>query len=346
MNLTFLQSLTISFEAVGKLFLVAVLGFVLTRRGILKGDVMSSLTRLTIDVIVPCSLAVSMMRRFDLDLVRDYWPTLVHPAALILVGVPLALLWFRFVKTKRPSQGPAAAALAGIPNSFYVPFPVALAVCTALKIPEQEKLLVAALVGVGVLSINPLQWTLGTVLVTANSPGHGQMAWWKYLKYALNGPVVGIIAGAVMAMIPATRHAANHEEDSIMILRMLIGAAEAIGAAMPPMAMIILGSLIAQCELKQALDWRLLVPVFLLRFGFLPGLTWYLLAHGWIPAQGWLPFVLMLGAASPPATNLALAARRYNGDWETVSSILFITNTSALLLLPLWIAVGLSLIKI
>ncbi|MBI1289850.1 hypothetical protein GC173_01215 [bacterium] len=344
MELTFAQSLSISFEAVGKLFLIAALGFVLARRGMLKSDIMSGLTRLTIDVVVPCSLAVSMMKKFHLGMVAENWPVLIHPAAMIFLGVGLAWVWFRFVRTPRPSQGSAAMALSAIPNSFYVPYPVALAVTLALGAAIEERDAVAALVGISVLSINPLQWTLGTVLVTAGSAEGAKRHWSQYLKYAWNGPVVGIVVGAILAQFPPIVAAANHQLESPLLLRMLVGSAETIGAAMPPLAMIILGSLIAQCELRQALNWRILVPVFVIRFGLIPAFTYLLLRSGWIPAHGWLPFVLMLSAASPPATNLALAARRYDGDWETVSSILFVTNSSALLILPLWIAVGLSLI--
>jgi hypothetical protein len=344
MELSFVESLSISFEAVGKLFLIAALGFVLARRGVLKGDIMSGLTRLTIDVVVPCSLAVSMMKKFDLRLVTDNWPLLVHPALMIALGTVLSLAWFRLIRTERPAQGYAASALAAIPNSFYVPYPVALAVTLALGATLEERDMVAAMVGLGVLAINPIQWTLGTVLVTAGSHEGKQRHWLQYLKYAINGPILGIMVGALLSQLPPFRAAANHEPEAFMLLRLLIGSAETIGAAMPPLAMIILGSLIAQCELRKALSWRVVLPVFLIRFGVLPAFTFLLLKYGWIPAHGWIPFVLMLGAASPPATNLALAAKRYNGDWETVSSVLFVTNTSALVMLPLWIAVGLSLL--
>jgi predicted permease len=268
---------------------------------------------------------------------------LVHPAAMILCGTAAAFAWYRLMPPREVRRAEAATALAAIPNSFYIPFPVALAVAAGLGATAGELDYVAAMVGVGVLAINPLQWTLGTVLVTAHAEGQRRQSWWRYLKYAWNGPVVGIVAGVILAQVPWVRAAANHEADSIQLLRMLVGAAESIGSAMAPMAMIILGSLIAQCELRNALDWRLLVPVFAIRFVAIPAFTWYLLVAGWIPAEGWLPFVLMLSAASPPATNLALAAKRYDGDWETVSNVLFVTNTSALVILPLWIAVGLSM---
>lgn len=328
---TFGQGLLISFEAIGKLFLVILLGVVLVRRRILSPDVVNGMTRTMIDVIVPCALGISMIKGFNLDRMDLVSPMLIFLPLAIVFTTVVCLLFFRLTAGGPPSaRDRAATALASVPNSFYIPFPVALAVT-----PPEHHILVGVILGAAVLAINPIQWTLGTWLVMGER--RGRMSLKQTLGGVLNGPVIGVAGGALLALFPPFVSAANGEPDSVFLLRMILGGAEIVGQAMAPMAMLLTGALIAQTRVG-AVTMRRFVPVVGMRFLIIPGIIYYLLVRGEIPGGELLALLLILEAASPPAMNLALAAKRFGGEWETASALSLWANLTGLVALPVWMA--------
>jgi len=120
-------------------------------------------------------------------------------------------------------------------------------------------------------------------------------------------------------------------------------AMELAGSAMPPLAMILTGALIAKCELRRAISVRRVLPVLAMRFLITPGLVLLAIRGGLLPVSGLPAFILMLVAASPPAMNLALAAKRYDGDWSIISGVQLVASLVALAALPIWMSIGLLL---
>ncbi len=332
-----LETFLVCLEAIGKLFLVALLGFLAIRWRFLSNEGLEGLTKLMIDVIVPAMLCLAMVRGFDLDTLAEASPLILLPALYIPLTVALCLLFFRLRPAGLPGTDRAVSAMAALPNSFYVPLPLALAVTS-----EDQHILVGVLIGVGVFAINPFQWTLGTWLVTGNG-GAERRDWRQSLASTFNGPVLGVIVGAGLALLPGMPEAARGEAEAFAPLRMLFGAMGVVAAAMPPLAMIIVGALIAQCRIGHAFTLRSLLPVMLFRFLLVPGIIMLMLRWDWIPADPLTAFVLLLVAAAPPAMNLAIAARRYGGEWEVASGVQLIASLAAAIVLPVWMTIGLHL---
>lgn len=335
-DLTFFETTLLSFEAIGGLFLVALTGFLFVRRGWMSDKGLSDLSRFMIDVIVPCALSISMIKGFDWGKMDDIKPMLILPPLYILLTVGLTLLGLRMFPGGHGSADRAVAALAAIPNSFYVPFPLALAVT-----PPEHHAMVGVLLGAGVIAINPLQWSLGTVLVTGNH-GLGKRGKREILKKSINGPVIGVIGGIILSFVPGFSQAAHGDPEAFLALRMVMEAMEFLGRAMSPLAMVIIGGLIAQCEFRRAISIRRLFPVLFFRFLFIPGISLILILTGVVP-PGLPAFTLLLVSAAPSAMNLAVVAKRYNGEWELVSGLQLVVNVFAVIALPIWMAIGLRM---
>jgi predicted permease len=338
LSFSFGHALMVSFSAVANLFLVAAVGFILVRRRILSHDTVGGITRMMIDVIVPCALAVSMIKGFRLEDMTTLSPMILMLAVALPLTTVVTLAYFRLTGGGlRDDRDMAASALATIPNSFYVPIPVALAVC-----PPEYHVEVGVIIGVAVLAVNPLQWTLGTWLVTGNRKDRPTGL--ASLRALLNGPLVGILLGALLAQVPPIVAAAQgRHEETFFPLPTIVGAAELIGRAMAPMAMLITGALVAMCEFGRLITLRRLLPIVAMRFLVVPGSVFLMLRAGWFHATPLVAFLMMLEAASPPAMNLALAARRFGGDWATVSALSFWANLLSLAALPVWMALAMSL---
>ena len=335
--MSFLDSLLTSLEAIGRLLLVGLAGFMLARRGILGRESLTDLTRVMIDVIVPCALCTAMAKGFDHDVMTRASSLLLAPPIYIPLSALLCLGLLRVWKVGDALGDRSAAALSAIPNSFYVPYPLALDVA-----PPGREVEVTVLVGVGVLAVNPLQWTLGSYLIAGRADGVGD--WKRSLLHAVNGPLIGIVVGALLGLYsPAAVNAARQLPEANPFLRTLFASMEMVGKAMAPMAMIILGALIGQSAVVKSLSIRRFLPIAIIRFLLVPGALALLIWNGSLPITGLACFTILLTAASPPATNLALVARRYDGDWETTSALLLATNLLAIVVLPIWMAVGLHL---
>jgi predicted permease len=335
-EVSFLSSLLISFEAIGKLFIVALVGYVFVKRGHFDSSVLSGLSRLMIDVIVPCALGVAMVKSFRWEDLDQYSPLLLFPALWIIGSAVACKLWFRAIPGGSPDADNAATAMAAVQNSFYIPLPVVMAV-----MPEHAHV-AAVMVGVAVLAVNPLQWTLGTFLVMGKD-SKTERDWKSSLFKTLNPPIVGIVGGAVLSLFPPMVAAAQGQPDSNLLLRIMLNSMEIIGKAMNPMAMVVLGGIVATTQIGAVLNLRLVAPVMLSRFVLVPGIIYYLLKSGFIPADRVLAFVLMVEAASPSAMNLVLAAKRYGGDWQVLASLLVVINALGVIVLPLWMAAALGL---
>lgn len=332
--ISFTQALLTSFEAIGKLFMVIMLGAFLVRRHILSPDVVNGMTRTMIDVIVPCAIGVSMIRGFDFERLGLISPMLIFLPLVVISSTILSLLFFRLtaVEGRVSGRDRAATALASIPNSFYIPFPVALAMT-----PPEYHVLVGVILGAAVLAINPLQWTLGTWLVMGDRREAVSLR--KTLGSVMNGPVLGVVVGAFLSLFPPVVSAAEGDPDSVFVLRMILGAAEIVGLAMAPMAMLLTGALIAQVRLG-SVTVRRFVPIVFCRYLIMPGAIYLLIRMGEIPGGELLFFLLILEAASPPAMNLALAAKRFGGEWETASALSLWANLLGLIALPIWLALA------
>jgi predicted permease len=107
--------------------------------------------------------------------------------------------------------------------------------------------------------------------------------------------------------------------------------------------MIILGGLIASGRREGRVPLRYLLPLAAVRLVMVPAGVYLLVRSGLTGLPTLAATVLILVAAAPPATNHALIARRYEGDWELVSSLQLSLHALALVTLPLWLSAGLAL---
>ncbi|MEO8377681.1 MAG: AEC family transporter [Candidatus Sumerlaeota bacterium] len=321
---------------IGRLYLIAMVGYVVVKRGVLGANGIEAITRLMIDVIVPCSLAIAMIKGFQHGGMGLVSPLIIFLTLAIVASALLTSLLFRFFPSKNPAVDRITSSLASLPNSFYIPMPIVNGL-----VPANLQSLATMLVGGAVLAVNPLQWTLGLWLIMGDK--RDTKDWRATLRGFTNGPVLGVITGILLAQIPAVVSAVKAEPDSNTLLRMFFGAAAMVGQLAGPMAMITVGAMIASTSVRRTFSIRHFFTICFFRFLLIPGIAFYLIKNELIPGGALVSLELIVQAASPSAMNLAIATRRYGGDWETTSAMLFGVNIVAVFALPLWIAATLSL---
>lgn len=330
----FFQALSAVFGGMTTLFLISLLGFLAVRRRVVDDAAVNSIARLLVDVIVPAKMAVAMAAGLNEETLSQ-----AGTVMLIMLAWNLGLLGLGWMGTRlwpggRAGENHALPVLASFQNGIYVPLPLVLALVATSRAHEAT-----VLVGGAVVVMTATQWTLGVYLLRGENwrPRAGA-PWRETLVGALNPPVISIFLGALLSLVGPVAAAARGETAPFYVI-VPVRAAEVLGSALAPVAMILLGMLIGQCRLRGVLSWRGITIPFVLKMllaplAMLAALSTSLL--GWVPPL--VALVLIIQAASPPATNLSVIARRYDGDWQLVSGTLLVTYLAALVTMPLFTA--------
>lgn len=330
----FLQGLWSSLDIIAQMALLVLVGFIMVRRNWIAGETLSDLTSFLIDVVIPCAFILAMSRSFTLQLLRQGAVLAIVSAGWIVVSWLFGRFIFRILPGGSPAGDRSVTAMMMISNSLYLPLPVILAV-TPDSLGDQ------AVVYISIVSLPSIlfMWTAGVKLLS----GPAKLTGMQRLKKVLNPPIVSFFAGIILSMIPGIRESARSEPGGFAPITSIFSAMDYLGRMLSPMAMIILGGLIASAGRSARASLRYLIPLAAVRLVIVPASVFFLLRSGITGLPPLAATVLVLVAAAPPATNHALIARKYRGEWELVSSLQLAVHLLALVTLPLWLSAGLAL---
>jgi malate permease and related proteins len=330
----FLEGLYTSLDIIGQMALLVLLGFILVRRGWIGSHTLSDITRFLIDAVIPAAFILAMTRSFSFRLLEQGAVLALVAAGWIVFSYVFGTLWFKLFPGGTASRQRAVTAMMMVSNTLYLPLPVILAV-TPPELHDQAIVYISLIV----VPSSMAMWTACVLLLA----GFGSPAPRERLKLILNPPLLSLAAGILLSAVPCARAAARLEPGAFPPLVTLFQAAGYLSQLLSPVAMLVLGGMIAGVKGRGTARLQEYGPLLSVRLLVVPAVVFALLR--WVlpelpPPAG---AVLLLAAAAPPATNHALIARRYGGEWELVSSVQLIVHLAALLTLPVWLALGLSL---
>lgn len=346
-----LNSFVVAFLAVAEIFLLGIIGFLAVRRRVLGPDAIQSLGHLMVEFMVPAMLFTSMVRGFDLHKMAPL--SLMIGLAIGISALGMGLGW---LVTRIWAHGPrgnsgddrVVVSMSGLMNSFYLPMPLAL----ALLPPDQQDEGIMYL-GAVVLVASFLQWTVGVALLRKRDAGHGVSTpqtiaasaagigkgeWiMRRARLFMSPPLLGMLAGCLVAQIPGAQAGINGtllgwERLLALPLRAIATVAPIVG----PLAMVMLGAILATNPLVNQVRWRPVFLTCLVRLIVVPAIVWWV-ALRWIKPGPVFFLMLMIEAAAPPATNHSIIALRYGDNAGQVSAILLASCIVGVLTLPLWI---------
>jgi len=336
----FIQGLFTSMDIIAQMALLVLTGFLLVRKNWLSSGTLTDLTGFLIDVVIPCAFILAMARSFTLELLKTAALLPLISGCWIALTWLLGTLFFKFFPGDSPGRDRSVTGMMMISNSLYLPLPVILAV-TPPDVHDQ------AIVFISVISLPSIifMWTVGVKLLgnTAELPAKLR------LKRVLNPPILSFFAGILLSFIPGFREAASGQQGAFPPLKTLFSAMNWLSMLLSPLAMLILGGMIASGRSTNrgkssttGVRLRYLVPLITGRLLLIPGVVYLLIRYGDLELSPLSATILLLVAAAPPATNHALIARKYDGEWEMVASLQLAVHAVAVITLPLWLTIGLS----
>ena len=103
-----------------------------------------------------------------------------------------------------------------------------------------------------------------------------------------------------------------------------------------PLAMLILGSYLAQIDLKQMFCDKAVWKTAALRILLIPAAALVILMF--LPVADMAKLVLMMAVAAPSGITCAMFAQMYDSDYLFATRVVGLTTLLSLVLLPMWIA--------
>lgn len=300
-------------QAILKIFLVAVLAGWLVRRRVLTDSMVTALTRVTIVLFLPCLILDKMISGLSPAHDRLWWTIPASAIAMSLVGLAAAaLLFIRELAAKR-----SMLALASMQNAGYLVLPIG----AALYPTDFDRF--ALYVSLFILGFNPILWSVGTLLSTAD---RGTAVDWRGL---LNPPLVACLSSLVIVLTGAAE----------LIPRPALETVRMLGDGAVPTATVVLGAMLGGLHLHLRPHLWDAIRVLLVKYGVLPAVTIAVLVGTGIGGENpLLARFFVLEAASAPAVGLILQVRAYGGDEQKVGSVMLLSYAICLAGLPLWLA--------
>ncbi len=305
--------------AIIKLFLIGLGGYLLVRTGVFSHRAINDLARLILYLAVPALVFFTMFKSFN--------PSLIKAAATI----PLSAILLTALAGGIAIAGSALFSLSGeqrnvffalmlFGNSGYLPIPLVMSI-----LPEAQADQAIVYISLFLVVVSPLMWSYGVYLIgkTAGTD--------MPLNRLVSPPMVGIVLGVICSVLPPLRQFFSGPGN------FFVESCELLGKATVPLAMILLGAILATLRYHRGANWSIIGAILGLKMLLLPVVVITLLYF--IPLPNMVRLVIAIQAMTPPATNLVVIARTYGRSADLVSLTLLVTYLFALLTFPFFILI-------
>jgi len=333
------HTFSVALAAILSVFCIVGAGLFFRRSGRLTHQAEQPLIRLTVDLLLPCLIFDRVLKTDAFSDPQNLWlPPLLgfgFTAIGILVGLCVAFLSAKQSGLATWQQRRTFAGCVGIPNYGFVPIPLVIAL-----LPGDDRTL--GVLFVQNLGIELAVWTivLSTIIGKIDR---------KSLRHVVNGPSIAIVTSVSLNLLGNSRlvPAAFHEHIA-PCFDFLLSAIHLMGAAGIPLSIILIGAIFADHfhreEIKGRLPSTLKIAFWsiLIRLIIMPAV--FVSLAVWLPCTIEIKRVLIVHGAMGSAIFPMVLAKHYGGDPKTAFDTILSNSLFSVLTLPLWVAIGLSLI--
>ena len=271
----------------------------LTIRG--SRDIAAILVWLVIPAVIVDSFCVEFSR---LKLIQ-----LAESALISALGIGIAMIIAAVIFKKHPVDNFGCA----FSNAGFVGIPLVQA-----ALGNEAVFFIVAIVAM----MNMLQWSYGVKVITGERSMIG-------LKHLIINPIfVSIIIGLSLFITGAGAHLPD-------IISSTLGGISALNA---PLAMLVLGSYLAQSDMKKMFTSAHLYWVSAVRLLLIPAVT--LLAFRFIPVEHSIFLTVFIALSTPAGANVAVYANLYDADYPYACQVVAITTLISIITLPLMILIS------
>ena len=292
------------FTTQGMLLLLLVLGYVLTRIGIIPPDGKKLLSALTVNVTLPASILHAFQMEFDAEIARSCVAITLVGLCIQLGGAVLAQLLYRRAPADRR---PVLQYGTLVSNSGILGTVIAEGIFGSLGVLYAS---------VYVIPQRIIMWTLGVSYFEGTSDKKAALR-----RVAMNPCVLAVAAGLVIML-------AQLHLPAVVSLTI-----KNVAGGNTMCAMMLVGTVLAQTDLKTIAEGQVL-RYCVVRLLLMPGLT--LLACRLAGVDGLVTSVAVVLSGTPAPTTVSALATKYGVGEQLAAKCVVASTLLSLATIPLW----------
>jgi len=310
----FLESFFVVGKALLRIFFLGLAGFFLSRFDWISEEGFDDVSKIVIYFTLPALIFSNFLGSSQLGDIRAWWVYPLGMASLIGFGVILGLVVSYFLEWPERRQ---FGALLGFPNTGYLP----LALAAAL-VGQVDQARAFQLIFLFTLGMVPNLWSTGIALISGKMVNA-----WQFVKNTFSSPpFIAILISIGMVILGWEGYVPD----------LAIDTASYAGDITVPLIMIVLGGMLARVD-GEARSYPLAISMLVL----IKLVIYPLVALGGIfffrPPE-LLAFVLLVEAATPPATNLVVVGSHYGTDVDLLNQGLVYSYLASMITIPVFVS--------
>lgn len=302
------------FSRVFAVFFLMLFGILARHYRLMKDEAQSSFADVVLFITVPALIFASITSGVKWTRLSE---GIVTPLVVIVtMAVVLGLGWAyaRVVKMNPKSRG-TFLVLCTIPNSGFLGFPI------VLSFLGKEGLAYAVLYDLG---LNVILWTVVIALLRGGRPSRDA------LRALLNPALFAVVAGIVIVRLGVT------------LPRLVVEPMEVVGGATVPMAMMLLGYMLAGLKFRLADLNPHIIAVAFAKLLVFPAVALAIVRL--LHLDSAVSLAIVLESAMPSMASAPVFAYKYGGDRDFATITVLVTTTLALVSIPLVYSIAVGLV--
>jgi len=289
------------------LYLMAIIGFTARKFHVFSKDSNQVITQLMLYITLPALILFSLQTTFSIELLIDFIWLVIMSIFVLSVSVFIAANLRK--KAALPAkQKSVFESLIIFGNQGFIGFAV------IYILMAEQGIIYLTIFNICYLI---LIWTYGIYLFTK----HDRSINWRVLFF--NPGIVATLVGVCMLLLPFSWP------------DMILKTFEEVGKMTIPLSMILIGSFLAEIEMKDLLLYRKNIYIWIAAILKLMILPLTLLVFIFLPVPRSLIIVAMLTAAMPSATTTSVYAQKFDADASFASFGVMLTTILCIISLPI-----------
>jgi len=303
-----------------EIFIIALCGFIVFKFKLLSEDNIQGLSKLTINLFLPCLIFDRLIKGFRFD---GSWQWLIYPVLGIVVslmGVALARIVLAFdkqIQNKNEFIG-----LIAFQNCGYLPL---MLVWRIFPAQVADNLFIN--IFLFMLGFNLIFWSYGIRLLTPQKEKQPKF------KRIMNAPLLSLILSLVLV-------ATNLHK---LLPGMVTRSVTLIGGCTLPIALIIVGAVLAISLEQLAGIKKFLLQVILGKMIIMPGMVFLLLHLLQLPPL--MALVILIESAMPSAITLSVITHEQKAGYKIVNQGVLLTHLAGLATIPFFMSLSILLAR-
>jgi predicted permease len=299
--------------ALAKIFVIILPGFFLKRKGILTKEHTQGFTSLLANLTYPCLVISAMQMEFSMEILNNCKYVVLIFMGVIFISIFLSKILMKILKLPATRSGLFAFMMV-FGNTGFVGLPV----LNGLLGPEA--------VFYGALcdaSYDVFMFTMGIALIQGAAKGEEKRPIKEILKGILNPCFFGVIIGLVLYIT------------GTVLPEIIAEPVKSIGSVTSPLAMMIVGSHLAEIKFKELFTDKLAYLVCFLKLMVTPTIA-LILVSTFLGTGSLLASVLILQSAMPIAMSSVIFSGQYKADVAFTTKTVLMSTVLCIATTPLF----------